>query len=139
MKEKGKRIRKTFICRKRIFKILAFAAVIVMMQNVVFAGQQSGYHDPALEWMQALNRTNELEINSVVTKESFLCYSCMKETTFDVYRVPEYTLDGRTVLNNNIKYSDGTYKDGSGQGDTREGIPGQDSYYTGYHWSATRF
>ena len=41
--------------------------------------------------MQASGRTNELDANSVVTRETFKCGECGKATSFEVFRVPEYT------------------------------------------------
>ena len=100
-----------------------------------FAAQQNSYHDPAEHWQEALNRTNELDANSVVTVETFNCCICDKATAFEVFRVPEYTRNGETALTRNVKYSDGTCLDGKSKGDLLDGTPGQDAYYTGYHWT----
>ena len=85
--------------------------------------------------MQASNRTNELDVNSVVTRETFKCGECGKVTSFEVFRVPEYTRNGQTALSRNVKYSDGTMMDGVGKGDCMDGVPGKDAYYTGYHYT----
>ena len=100
------------------------------------AAQQNSYHDPAEHWMQASGRTNELDTNSVVTRETFKCGECGKATSFEVFRVPEYTRNGQPALSRNVKYSDGTMVDGVGKGDTMDGIPGKDATYTGYHYGA---
>ena len=78
--------------------------------------------------MQASNRTNELDVNSVVTRETFKCGECGKVTSFEVFRVPEYTRNGQTALSRNVKYSDGTMMDGVGKGDCMDGVPGKDAY-----------
>ena len=38
-------------------------------------------------------------------------------------------------MSRNVKYSDGTFVDGSGKGSILDGVPGQDAYYTAYHWT----
>ena len=43
------------------------------------AAQVNSYHDPAEHWMQASGRTNELDVNAVVTHETFNCGVCGKE------------------------------------------------------------
>lgn len=72
------------------------------------AAQVNSYHDPAENWMQASGRTNELDVNAVVTHETFNCGVCGKPTSFRAFRTPEYSKDGRTAMNRNVKYSDGT-------------------------------
>ena len=99
-----------------------------------FAAQQNSYHDPAEHWQEALNRTNELDANSVVTRETFNCCVCDKATAFEVFRVPEYTRNGETALTRNVKYSDGTCLDGESKGDLLDGTPAR-THYTGYHWT----
>lgn len=99
------------------------------------AAQQNSYHDPAEHWQEANNRTNELDANAVVTTETFACNECGKATSFVVFRTPEYTRDGQSAMSRNIKYSDGTMVDGEGKGSILDGVPGQDAYYTGYHWT----
>ena len=71
----------------------------------------------------------------MVTVETFDCCVCDKATAFEVFRVPEYTRNGETALTRNVKYSDGTCLDGKSKGDLLDGTPGQDAYYTGYHWT----
>ena len=119
----------------------SFAATcltVVMLFSLIptaFAGQESGYHDPAEHWMQANDRTNELDANAVVTHETFQCYVCGQPTSFLVLRTPEYTRDGQSAMSRNISYSDGTLADGTGKGTILDGTPGQDTYYTGCHWT----
>ncbi|MBS6355759.1 MAG: S-layer homology domain-containing protein [Oscillibacter sp.] len=100
-----------------------------------FAGQQDSYHDPAEHWKEANNRTNELDANAVVTIETFTCGECGKATSFEVLRTPEYTRDGQTAMSRNVRYSDGTLIGGEGTGAILDGVPGQDAYYTAYHWT----
>ena len=99
------------------------------------AAQVNSYHDPAEHWMQASGRTNELDVNAVVTHETFNCGVCGKATSFQAFRIPEYTRDGQTAMNRNVKYSDGTMVGGSGTGTILDGVPGQNASYTGYHWT----
>lgn len=99
------------------------------------AAQVNSYHDPAENWMQASGRTNELDVNAVVTHETFNCGVCGKPTSFRAFRTPEYSKDGRTAMNRNVKYSDGTLLGGAGTGTILDGIPGQNATYTGYHWT----
>ena len=120
--------------RSLLASFLAVAMLFSLMPTA-FAGQENSYHDPAEHWQEALNRTNELDANSVVTIETFTCCECGQATSFQVFRVPEYTRDGETALTRNVKYSDGTCLDGESKGDLLDGTPGQDAYYTGYHWT----
>ena len=114
--------------------LLALVLCIGMVPSA-FAAQEDNYHNPAENWMEALNRTNELDANSVVTIETFNCCECGQATSFEVFRVPEYTRNGETALTRNVKYSDGTCLDGESKGDLLDGTPGKDAYYTGYHWT----
>ncbi|WP_242957113.1 hypothetical protein [Flavonifractor sp. An82] len=120
---------------RRLTALLLVVAVMLSLIPSAFAVQQNSYHDPAEHWQEALNRTNELDANSVVTVETFNCCVCDKATAFEVFRVPEYTRNGETALTRNVKYSDGTCLDGKSKGDLLDGTPGQDAYYTGYHWT----
>ena len=120
--------------RSLLASLLAVAMLFSLMPTA-FAGQEDGYHDPAEHWQEALNRTNELDANSVVTIETFHCCVCDQDTSFQVFRVPEYTRNGETALTRNVKYSDGTCLDGESKGDLLDGTPGVDAYYTGYHWT----
>ena len=54
--------------------MLALILAVSLFSTTVFAGQESHYHDPADHWMTANNRSNELDANAVVTKETFRCY-----------------------------------------------------------------
>ena len=120
---------------RRLTALLLVVAVMLSLIPSAFAAQQNSYHDPAEHWQEALNRTNELDANSVVTVETFDCCVCDKATAFEVFRVPEYTRNGETALTRNVKYSDGTCLDGKSKGDLLDGTPGQDATYTGYHWT----
>lgn len=102
---------------------------------VAFAGQEDGYHDPAEHWLTANNRTNELDANATVTRETFTCGECGRPTSFEVFRTPEYTRDGATAMSRNVKYSNGMSADGETLGTILDGTPGVDAYYTGYHWT----
>ncbi len=119
-------------------RVLAMILTLVLCISLVpsaFAAQQNSYHDPAEHWQQAVGRTNELDANSIVTRETFQCGECRKATSFAVFRVPEYTRDGKTALSRNVKYSDGTMVDGVGKGSMLDGTPGKDADYTGYHYT----
>lgn len=117
---------------RRALAMLLTLTLCFSLVPSAFAAQQNSYHDPAEHWMQASNRTNELDVNSVVTRETFKCGECGKVTSFEVFRVPEYTRNGQTALSRNVKYSDGTMMDGVGKGDCMDGVPGKDAHYTGY-------
>ena len=119
---------------RRALALLLTLVMCVGMIPTAFAAQQNSYHDPAEHWMQVSGRTNELDANSVVTRETFKCGECGKATSFEVFRVPEYTRNGQPALSRNVKYSDGTMVDGVGKGDTMDGNPGKDATYTGYHY-----
>ena len=112
---------------RRLTALLLVVAVMLSLIPSAFAAQQNSYHDPAEHWQEALNRTNELDANSVVTVETFNCCVCDKATAFEVFRVPEYTRNGETALTRNVKYSDGTCLDGESKGDLLGGTPGQDA------------
>ena len=62
-------------------RILAILLTVVLAVSLlplsVLAGQEDGYHDPAEHWMNAGNRTNELDANAVVTHETYYCYACI--------------------------------------------------------------
>lgn len=120
---------------RRALAMLLTLTLCFSLVPSAFAAQQNSYHDPAEHWMQASNRTNELDVNSVVTRETFKCGECGKVTSFEVFRVPEYTRNGQTALCRNVKYSDGTMMDGVGKGDCMDGVPGKDAHYTGYHYT----
>lgn len=128
-------LNKNHTLSRRALAMLLTLALCFSLVPSAFAAQQNSYHDPAEHWMQASNRTNELDVNSVVTRETFKCGECGKVTSFEVFRVPEYTRNGQTALSRNVKYSDGTMMDGVGKGDCMDGVPGKDAYYTGYHYT----
>ena len=123
--------------RQRRSLLAAFLAVVMLFSLMpsAFAAQQNSYHDPAEHWQEANNRTNELDANAVITHETFQCRECKQQTSFLAYRTPEYTRDGETAMNRDVKYSDGTTIDGDGKGNVNDGTPGKDAYYTGYHWT----
>ena len=120
---------------KRLLSLLLALVLCLGLVPSAFAAQQDSYHDPAEHWMQALNRTDELDANAVVTHETFTCAICGQKTSFTVWRTPEYTRDGVTALSRNVIYSDGTMADGETKGTILDGIPGVNAYYTGYHWT----
>ena len=120
---------------KRISSLLLAVALCVSMAPGAFAAQENGYHDPAEHWQEANDRTNELDANATVTHETFQCRECKQQTSFLVFRTPEYTRDGQTAMSRNVRYSDGTLIGGEGKGAVLDGVPGQDAYYTAYHWT----
>lgn len=119
-------------------RALALLLAVVLCFSLIptaFAAQQNSYHDPAEHWLSANDRTNELDANAVVTHETFRCGECNKQTSFLTFRTPEYTKDGKTAMSRNVQFSDGTLSDGQGKGSLLNGTPGQDAYYTGYHFT----
>ena len=121
--------------QRRALSLLLALVLCLGLVPTAFAAQQNSYHDPAENWQEANNRTNELDANAVVTHETFNCKVCKQQTSFLAFRTPEYTKDGQTAMSRNVKYSDGTMVDGEGKGSILDGTPGQDAYYTGYHWT----
>ena len=122
-------------CRRMLAMLLVIVSVMSLFAVPAFAGQEDGYHDPAERWMNASNRTNELDVNATVTHETFHCYACGQATSFQVWRTPEYTKDGQTAMTRNVRYSDGTLISGTGTGTILDGTPGVNATYTGYHWT----
>lgn len=120
---------------KRITALLLTAVLCVGMVPSAFAAKENSYHDPAEHWQEADNRTNELDVNATITHETFQCRECKQQTSFLAFRTPEYTRDGQTAMSRNVRYSDGTLIGGEGKGAVLDGVPGQDAYYTGYHWT----
>ncbi|MBR2736234.1 MAG: S-layer homology domain-containing protein [Firmicutes bacterium] len=113
--------------------VLALALIVLMSAmpaGPVFAGQEDGYHDPLVNWVDSADRTGELDINAVVTSEIGSCEVCGRKTQFTIFRTPEYTKDGVSAADKDIMYSDGTKSDGKTEGIIREG-----TVYTGYHWT----
>lgn len=91
---------------RRALALLLTLVMCVGMIPTAFAAQQNSYHDPAEHWMQASGRTNELDANSVVTRETFKCGECGKATSFEVFRVPEYRIrDCRADISNRDQLS----------------------------------
>ena len=126
IKTKGKRM-------TALFLVLVLA--LSMISTTAFAAQEDNYHDPAEHWLSAANRTNELDVNATVTRETGNCAVCGQSTTFIIYRTPEYTRNGETATTRNVRYSDGTLVGGEGTGAVMDGTPGKDAYYTGFHWT----
>ena len=122
-------------CRRLLAMLLVIVSVMSLFAVPAMAGQEDGYHDPAERWLNASNRTNELDVNSTITYETFYCYCCKQSTSFQVWRTPEYTKDGQTAMIRNVKYSDGTLLGGTGTGAIMDGTPGVNATYTGYHWT----
>ena len=58
---------------KRMTALLLAVVLCVGMVPTAFAAQQDSYHDPAENWQEANNRTNELDANATVTHETFNC------------------------------------------------------------------
>ena len=116
-----------------LFLVLVLA--LSMFSTTAFAAQEDNYHDPAEHWLNAANRTNELDANAVVTSETFNCAVCGASRSFKAWRTPEYTRNGETAMTRNVRYSDGTLIGGEGTGAVMDGTPGVNAYYTGYHWT----
>lgn len=116
-----------------LFLVLVLA--LSMFSTTAFAAQEDNYHDPAEHWLNAANRTNELDANAVVTSETFNCAVCGTSRSFKAWRTPEYTRNGETAMTRNVRYSDGTLIGGEGTGAVMDGTPGVNAYYTGYHWT----
>ena len=121
--------------RRGAAMLLSVALALSALPGGALAAQEDQYHDPAEHWMSASNRTNELDVNSVVTKETFHCATCDDYELFEVFRTPEYSRDGKSALTRNVMYSDGTMVDGVNRGTVLFGTPGKDAAYTGYHWT----
>ena len=43
--------------------MLVLVLVVSMFSTTTFAAQEDNYHDPAEHWLNAANRTNELDAN----------------------------------------------------------------------------
>lgn len=59
-------------------------------------------------------------------------YHKVAQTADEVYA---YTRSGETALNRNVKYSNGMCIDEVTVGSLDAGVPGENAYYTGYHWT----
>ncbi|MCI9552243.1 MAG: S-layer homology domain-containing protein [Acutalibacter sp.] len=121
--------------RRPILSLLLVLALCLGMFPTAFAAQGINYYDPADRWVTSSNRTNELDSNAIVSRETFHCCVCDKDTIFAVYRTPEYSRDGASALSRNVMYSDGTKVDETGKGYILDGTPNVDARYTGYHWT----
>ena len=113
--------------------LLTFILAMSLLPTSAFAGQADEYHDPAEHWLNAGNRTNELDANAIVTHETYYCYVCKQQTNFTTWRVPEYARNGESAMTRNVIFSDGTCRDGVTTGTILDAVPG-DGTYTGYHW-----
>ncbi len=120
---------------KRFLSGIMVAAISLSLIPTTFAAQSNEYVDPADRWVEANGRTNELDINATTTYETFFCPVCDMDTTSLVYRVPEYTKSEVSALNRDVMYSDGTKIGGEGTGNVDSGTPGEDAFYTGYHYT----
>ena len=120
---------------RRPMALFLSLALCVGLVPSAFAAQQNSYHNPAEHWQESNDRTDELDVNAIVTHESFYCWECGRDTLFLTFRTPEYTKDGQTAMSRNVKYSDGTMVGGEGKGSILDGVPGVDAYYTAYHWT----
>lgn len=124
------------VCKhRRVIALFLTLALCLGMLPTAFAAQGLSYYNPAERWVTSSNRTNELDANAIVSRETFHCCDCNKDTIFAVYRTPEYSRDGASALSRNVMYSDGTTVDEQGRGYILDGTPGVDAYYTGYHWT----
>lgn len=65
---------------RRALPLLLVLALCLGMMPTAFAAQDPAYHDPAEHWQTANNRTNELDVNSILTHETFKCAVCEKTT-----------------------------------------------------------
>ncbi len=117
--------------------LLALTMLLSTFPLMTYAAQSNEYVDPADNWLQSNNRTNELDVNATITSETQWCSVCMFETEVHTFRVPEYTKSGETALNRGVRFSDGTLISGEGTGNLDDGTPGIDAYLTGYHWTKT--
>ena len=122
-------------CRRLLALLLTLVMTISMFTASALAANPSAYRDPAEHWMNAGSRTNILDANSVLTHETFYCFSCGQHTSFSVWRCPEYTKDGQTALARNIRYSDGTSADGKSTGILMDLEPDKGGIWTHYHWT----
>lgn len=90
------------VCKyRRAFALLLTLALCLGMLPTAFAAQGVDYYDPAERWVTSSNRTNELDANAIVSRETFHCCDCDKNTIFAVYRTPEYTRDRASALSRN--------------------------------------
>ena len=62
---------KKYFFSHRVLAMLLTLALCLGMIPTASAAQQNSYHDPVEHWQQASNRTNELDVNAIVTHETF--------------------------------------------------------------------
>ena len=129
------KFRKTF---KSVLSVVMATAMLLSSAPVATqAAQSNEYVDPATRWVRANGRTSEFDANATVTTRILFCPVCNINTQMTAYRVPEYTKTGETALNRSVLYSDGTCMDGVSKGNLDYGLPGEDAFYTGSHWTKT--
>ena len=152
MKEKGK-FRKGLSV---LTSVVMCATMVLSSGTMAFAYQTSadnGYVDPASRWAGSENRTGEWDMNALTSTMVAHCDNCGKDEVFTVYRVPEYTSDGKTnlldttlnptrnsTIRSDLKYVSPT----QGAGDPLQQVsnkaldyksPTDGGIYTGYHWT----
>ena len=66
--------------------MLLTLALCLGMIPTASAAQQNSYHDPVEHWQQASNRTNELDVNAIVTHETFYCAGKIRISPSGVFR-----------------------------------------------------
>ena len=74
---------------RRLTALFLVMAVMLSLVPSAFAAQEDNYHDPAEQWVGALNRTSQLDVNSSVTIEACNCCECGRATSLQVFGVPE--------------------------------------------------
>ena len=67
---------KKYFFSHRVLAMLLTLTLCLGMIPTASAAQQNSYHDPVEHWQQASNRTNELDVNAIVTHETFYCATC---------------------------------------------------------------
>lgn len=67
---------KKYFFSHRVLAVLLTLTLCLGMIPTASAAQQNSYHDPVEHWQQASNRTNELDVNAIVTHETFYCATC---------------------------------------------------------------
>ena len=64
---------------RRVLSLLLALVLCLGMLPTAFAAQGVNYYDPADRWVTSSNRTNELDANAIVSRETFHCCVCDKE------------------------------------------------------------
>ena len=141
---------KSHISRRALPLLLALVLCLGMFPfSASAANQATDYRDPAEHWLDAAGRTNEFNVNSVVSNGTIYCRHCTElqngspsaqpyvYTSSLTYRVPEYTKDGVSNASRNIRYSDGVMIDEESTSNVIYLSPNSGGIYTGYHWTKT--